>query len=71
MKRLKEVHAAYIPLKSHQVQLLALDRRPIQSGMVDWCFSNHIKCIAFRVGGVGGGGRLLLLASESLRATVG
>jgi len=53
LKRLKELKAAGVPLVSHQVQLSALDRRPVQSGMADWCASNDVSLIAF--GTVGSG----------------
>ena len=42
-----------MPLVSHQVQLSALDRRPIQSGMADWCVENNVSLIGF--GTVGSG----------------
>jgi aryl-alcohol dehydrogenase-like predicted oxidoreductase len=51
--RLKEFQKAGVPLVSHQVQLSALDRRPVQSGMADWCADNNIKLIGF--GTVGSG----------------
>mmetsp|Transcript_11345 Transcript_11345/g.20586 ORF Transcript_11345/g.20586 Transcript_11345/m.20586 type:complete len:387 (+) Transcript_11345:128-1288(+) len=47
LKRLKELKAAGVPLVSHQVQLSALDRRPVQSGMTDWCVENNISLIGF------------------------
>ena len=53
LKRLKELKNAGVPIVSHQVQLSALDRRPIQSGMADWCAENNISLIAF--GTVGSG----------------
>lgn len=53
LKRLKEFKAADVPLVAHQVQMSALDRRPIQSGMADWCADNNISLIAF--GTVGSG----------------
>lgn len=53
LKRLKELKAAGVPLVSHQVQLSALDRRPVQSGMTEWCTGNDISTIAF--GTVGSG----------------
>jgi len=53
LKRLKELKAAGVPLVSHQVQLSALDRRPVQSGMTTWCAENDISTIAF--GTVGSG----------------
>jgi aryl-alcohol dehydrogenase-like predicted oxidoreductase len=53
LKRLKELKTAGVPLVSHQVQLSALDRRPVQSGMADWCAANDISLIAF--GTVGSG----------------
>lgn len=53
LKRLKELKAAGVPLVSHQVQLSALDRRPVQSGMADWCALNDISLIAF--GTIGSG----------------
>jgi aryl-alcohol dehydrogenase-like predicted oxidoreductase len=53
LPRLKELKAAGVPLVSHQVQLSALDRRPVQSGMADWCASENISLIAF--GTVGSG----------------
>jgi len=51
--RLKELKAAGVPIVSHQVQLSAMDRRPVQSGMADWCAENKISLIAF--GTVGSG----------------
>jgi len=53
LKRLQELKKADVPIISHQVQLSAMDRRPIQSGMSDWCNKNDIKLIAF--GTVGSG----------------
>lgn len=51
--RLQEMKKAGIPIVSHQVQLSALDRRPVQSGMADWCAENGIGLIGF--GTVGSG----------------
>lgn len=51
--RLKELTNAGVPIVSHQVQLSALDRRPVQSGMSDWCAENNISLIGF--GTVGSG----------------
>lgn len=45
--RLKELKEAGVPLVSHQVQLSALDQRPVQSGMADWCKENDISLLAF------------------------
>jgi aryl-alcohol dehydrogenase-like predicted oxidoreductase len=53
LKRLQELKKAGIPLVSHQVQLSALDRRPVQSGMANWCTENNISLIGF--GTVGSG----------------
>lgn len=53
LPRLKELKEAGVPIVSHQVQLSALDRRPIQSGMADWCLENKVSLTAF--GTVGGG----------------
>jgi aryl-alcohol dehydrogenase-like predicted oxidoreductase len=53
LKRLKQLKEAGVPLVSHQVQLSALDRRPVQSGMADWCAANDVSLIAF--GTVGSG----------------
>jgi diketogulonate reductase-like aldo/keto reductase len=53
LKRLQELKKFEVPIVSHQVQLSALDRRPIQSGMADWCKENRISLIAF--GTVGSG----------------
>ena len=53
LPRLKELKAAGVPIISHQVQLSALDQRPVQSGMADWCAENDISLIAF--GTVGSG----------------
>jgi len=53
LKRLQELTKAGVPLVSHQVQLSALDRRPVQSGMADWCADQKISLIAF--GTVGSG----------------
>ena len=53
LKRLKELQSAGVPLVSHQVQLSAIDRRPVQSGMTEWCKENDISTIAF--GTVGSG----------------
>jgi len=47
LKRLKEMTNAGVPIVSHQVQLSALDQRPVQSGQADWCAANNIKLIAF------------------------
>eukprot|EP00971_Amphidinium_carterae_P266131 5279249-Amphidinium_carterae.1 len=51
--RLKEMVNAGVPIVSNQVQLSLLDRRPLASGMADYCEKNGIKLIAF--GTVGGG----------------
>ncbi|CAB9511476.1 Probable aldo-keto reductase [Seminavis robusta] len=53
LPKLKELKKAGVPIVSHQVQLSALDRRPIQSGMADWCAAEKISLIAF--GTVGSG----------------
>lgn len=53
LKRLQELKAADVPIVSHQVQLSALDRRPIQSGMAEWCVENNVSLIGF--GTVGSG----------------
>jgi aryl-alcohol dehydrogenase-like predicted oxidoreductase len=53
LKRLQEMHKAGVPIVSNQVQMSALDRRPVQSGMADWCSENDVKLIAF--GTVGSG----------------
>lgn len=53
LKRLKELVKSDVPIVSHQVQLSALDRRPVQSGMSDWCAENDISLIGF--GTVGSG----------------
>jgi len=53
LKRLKELKSAGVPIVSHQVQLSAMDRRPVQSGMADWCAENNVSLIAF--GTVGSG----------------
>ena len=53
LKRLMELKDAGVPIVSHQVQLSALDRRPVQSGMAEWCSQNDISLIAF--GTVGSG----------------
>jgi aryl-alcohol dehydrogenase-like predicted oxidoreductase len=53
LKRLKELKAADVPIVSHQVQLSAIDRRPVQSGMTEWCAANDISLISY--GTVGSG----------------
>ena len=53
LKRLQEFKKADVPIVAHQVQMSALDRRPVQSGMADWCAENDVKLIAF--GTVGSG----------------
>eukprot|EP00978_Attheya_sp_CCMP212_P012852 scaffold32099_cov50-Attheya_sp.AAC.11 len=53
LPRLQEMKKAGVPIVSHQVQLSALDRRPVQSGMADWCAENDVGLIAF--GTVGSG----------------
>jgi aryl-alcohol dehydrogenase-like predicted oxidoreductase len=53
LKHLQEFKKAGVPLVSQQVQLSALDRRPVQSGMADWCAENDISLIGF--GTVGSG----------------
>lgn len=60
LKRLKELKNAGVPIVSQQVQMSALDRRPVQSGMSDWCAQNDISLIAF--GTVGSG----ILSNEYL-----
>jgi aryl-alcohol dehydrogenase-like predicted oxidoreductase len=51
--RLKELKNAGVPIVSNQVQMSALDRRPVQSGMADWCKENKVSLIGF--GTVGSG----------------
>ena len=51
--RLKELKKAGVDIVSHQVQMSALDSRPVQGGMNEWCAENGVKLIAF--GTVGGG----------------
>jgi diketogulonate reductase-like aldo/keto reductase len=53
LKRLQELKKAGVPIVSHQVQLSALDRRPVQSGMANWCAENNVSLIGF--GTVGSG----------------
>mmetsp|Transcript_16441 Transcript_16441/g.23956 ORF Transcript_16441/g.23956 Transcript_16441/m.23956 type:complete len:440 (+) Transcript_16441:95-1414(+) len=53
LKRLKEFKAAGVPVVSNQVQLSAIDQRPVQSGMANWCANNGVSLIAF--GTVGSG----------------
>jgi len=53
LKRLQELVKADVPIVSHQVQLSAMDRRPVQSGMAGWCAENNISLIGF--GTVGSG----------------
>jgi aryl-alcohol dehydrogenase-like predicted oxidoreductase len=53
LKRLQELKKGGVPIVSHQVQLSALDRRPVQSGMADWCAENNVSMIGF--GTVGSG----------------
>jgi aryl-alcohol dehydrogenase-like predicted oxidoreductase len=53
LKRVQELKGAGVPIVSHQVQLSALDRRPVQSGMASWCAENSISLIGF--GTVGSG----------------
>ena len=60
LKRLKELKQAGIPIVSHQVQFSALDRRPVQNGMAEWCAENNISLIGF--GTVGSG----ILSNEYL-----
>lgn len=57
LKRLQELKKAGVPLVSHQVQLSALDRRPVQSGMASWCAENSISLIGFGTVGSGTYGR--------------
>ena len=47
LKRLREMVDAGVPIVSHQVQLSALDRRPVQSGMSEWCAENNVKLFGF------------------------
>ena len=60
LKRLQELKKADVPVVSHQVQMSALDRRPVQSGMADWCAENDISLVSF--GTVGSG----ILSNEFL-----
>jgi len=53
LPRLQEMKKAGVPIVSNQVQLSALDRRPVQSGMAEWCAENGVGLIAF--GTVGSG----------------
>jgi aryl-alcohol dehydrogenase-like predicted oxidoreductase len=60
LKHLMELKRAGVPIISSQVQLSALDRRPVQSGMADWCAENGVSLIGF--GTVGSG----ILSNEYL-----
>jgi diketogulonate reductase-like aldo/keto reductase len=56
LKRIQELKKAGVPIVAHQVQLSAIDRRPVQSGMADWCNENDVSLIAF---GTVGSGKLI------------
>jgi aryl-alcohol dehydrogenase-like predicted oxidoreductase len=53
LPRLKEFVDAGIPVVSNQVQLSALDSRPLQSGMADFSEKHGIKLLAFGTVGAG------------------
>lgn len=53
LKRVKEFVDAGVPVVSNQVQLSAMDQRPLRSGMADYCADNGIKLIAFGTVGAG------------------
>lgn len=53
LPKLKELKEAGVPIVSHQVQMSALDRRPVQCGMTTWCAENGVSLLAF--GTVGSG----------------
>jgi aryl-alcohol dehydrogenase-like predicted oxidoreductase len=53
LPRIKELVSAGVPLASNQVQLSALDSRPLQSGMAEFCADKNIKILAFGTVGAG------------------
>ena len=63
LTRVKALVDAGVPVASNQVQLSALDRRPVQSGMARYCADQGIKLVAF--GTVGAG----LLSERALGAS--
>lgn len=53
LPRIKELVGAGVPLVSNQVQLSALDSRPLQSGMADYCAGHGVALLAFGTVGAG------------------
>lgn len=53
LPRLRELVDAGVPVVSNQVQLSALDSRPLQSGMAEYCAQKNIKILAFGTVGAG------------------
>jgi len=53
LKRMREFIDAGVPIVSNQVQMSALDSRPLQSGMAKYCEEKGIKLLAFGTVGAG------------------
>ena len=53
LKSVKRMVDAGAPIRTNQVQLSALDRRPIQSGQASYCAEQGIKLISFGTVGAG------------------
>lgn len=53
LPRLQQIVDAGVPVVSHQVQLSALDSRPLQSGMAAYCADKKISLLAFGTVGAG------------------
>jgi aryl-alcohol dehydrogenase-like predicted oxidoreductase len=53
LPRLKQLVDAGVPVVSQQVQLSALDSRPLQSGMAAYCAERGVKLLAFGTVGAG------------------
>lgn len=53
LQRLQELKNSGVPVVAHQVQMSALDRRAVQSGMATWCAENNVSLTTY--GTVGSG----------------
>ena len=53
LEHLQGLIAGGVPVAANQVQFSLLDRRPLDSGMAEWCRANNVGL--FTYGSVGGG----------------
>ncbi|KAG8459833.1 hypothetical protein KFE25_014396 [Diacronema lutheri] len=53
LPRVRQIVEAGVPIVSQQVQLSALDSRPLQSGMAEYCAQQRISLLAFGTVGAG------------------